>query len=210
MYALFPQEFTYVIAKTGRKKSDKSTKSQPDTANEVTDDNQEQIYTQIIAANKNKKADNAMPSIVESLYDLTTAIDDTNNDMQQMNNNYEQIPFTRNPSYATKQQSTEVDTSVTEALDTSAVVDTSPQQVVGNESLLDTSDEHIYSKPFKKDNFIETTHNSEDSVVSIGIQNYTQLSFCYETFNYNSHRENNYSTRLCNDIISNGRNIILV
>ena len=75
-----------------------------------------------------------MPSIVESLYDLTTAIDDTNNDMQQMNN-YEQIPFTRNPSYATKQQSTEVDASVTEALDTSAVVDTSPQQVVGNESL---------------------------------------------------------------------------
>ena len=171
MYTLFPQEFTYVIAKTGRKQSDKSIKSQPDTANEVTDDNQEQIYTQIIAANKNKKvADTAMPSIVESLYDLTTAIDDTNNDMQQMNNNYEQIPFTRNPSYATKQQSTEVDTSVTEALDTSAVVDTSPQQVVGNESL-DTSDEQIYSKPFKKDNVIETTHNSEDSVVS----QYTQL-----------------------------------
>ena len=186
MYTLFPQEFTYVIAKTGRKQRDKSIKSQPDTANEVTDDNQEQVYTQIIAASKSKIADNAMPSIVESLYDLTTAIDDTSNDMQQMNNNYEQIPFTRNPSYATKQQSTEVDT---EALDTSAVVDTSPQQVVWNESL-NTSDEHIYSKPFKKDNVIDTTHNSEDSVVSIGIQNYTQLlSFCYENFNHNSHRE---------------------
>ena len=169
MYTSFPQEFTYVIAKTGRKQSDKSIKSQPDTANEVTDDNQEQIYTQIIAANKSKKGDNAMSSIVESLYDLTTAIDDTNNDMQQMNNNYEQIPFTRNPSYATKQQSTEVDT---EALDTNAVVDASSQQVVGNE-LLDTSDEHIYSKPFKKDNVIETKHNSEDSVVSIVCRVYT-------------------------------------
>ena len=209
MYTPFPQEFTYVIAKTGGKKSDKSIKSQPDTANEVTDDNQEQIYTQIIAGNKCKnKTDTAMPSIVESLYDLTTAIDDTNNDMQQMNNNYEQIPFTKNPSYATKQQSTEIDTSVTEALDTSAVVDASPQQVVGNESL-DTSNGHIYSKPFKKDNVIETTHNSEDSVVSIGIQNYTQLlSSCCENFNHNSHREINYSIRLCTDIISYG--LILV
>ncbi len=132
----------------------------------MTDDSREQIYTQIIAANKsNKKADTAMP-IVESLYDLTTAIDDTNNDTQQTNNNYEQIPFTINPSYTTKQQSTEVDTSVTEALDTSAVMDASSQQVTGNESL-DTSDEHIYSKPYKKDTVIETTHNSEDSVVSI-------------------------------------------
>ena len=97
-------------------------------------------------------------SFVESLYDLTTAIDDNNNDIQQTNN-YEQIPFTINPSYATKQLSTEVDTSVTEALDTGTVVDATPQQVVGNESL-DTSDEHIYSKPFKKDTVIETTHNS--------------------------------------------------
>ena len=164
----------------------------------MTDDNKEQIYTQIIAANKNKKADTAMPSIVESLYDLTTVIDDTNNDMQQMNNNYEQIPFTRNPSYATKQQSTEVDT---EALDTNAVVDASSQQVVGNESL-DTSDEHIYSKPFKKDNVIETTHNSEESVVSIGMQYYTQLSFAMKIFNHNSHRENNYSTRLCTEMVA--------
>ena len=117
----------------------------------MTGDNQEQIYTQIIAANKSKNADTAMPSIVESLYDLTTAIDDTINDMQQMNNNYEQIPFTRYPSYATRQQSTEVET---EALDTSAVVHIRSQQVVRNESL-DTSDEHIYSKPFKKDNAIQ-------------------------------------------------------
>ncbi len=107
-------------------------------------------------------------AIVESLYDLTTAIDDTNNDIQQTNN-YEQIPFTINPSYTTKQHSTEVDTSVTEAfdtnvvveVDTSAVVDNSSQQVVGNESL----DEHIYSKPYKKDTVIETTQNSEDGVV---------------------------------------------
>ncbi len=164
-FALFPaQEFTYVIAKPGSgKHSSKNIKSQPDTANEVTDDSREQIYTQIIAANKsNKKADTAMP-IVESLYDLTTAIDDTNNDIQQTNNNYEQIPFTRNPSYTTTQLSTEVDTSVTAALDTGTVVDATPQQVVGNESL-DTSDEHIYSKPYKKDSVNETTHNSADSV----------------------------------------------
>ncbi len=53
MIVLIPQEFTYVIAKSGRKQS-KSIKPQSDKANELlpaVDDNHEQVYTEIIAAN---------------------------------------------------------------------------------------------------------------------------------------------------------------